>query len=113
MADRVSVSIRIGGEIPRRLVEVLANTIELERLSIDWDENPFDPAQLSLGRPLDLCAYEVAWGRLDDLEEFCVSQGLPFVRWSGAAPDPSGLSGSSSTAKATHVSLPRPKTTRW
>src|SRR3546814_13882239 len=29
-------------------------------------------------------AHEVAWGRLEALEAFCVTHGLPFARWSGA-----------------------------
>lgn len=29
-------------------------------------------------------AHEVAWGRFEELEAFCVANALPFARWSGA-----------------------------
>lgn len=88
MADRVSVSITIGGGLAvsqrDRLVE-LAND---QRLSLEWDGPAFDATQLPADGALTLCAHEIAWGRLDDLEAFCVEQRLAFTRWSG------GLSGS-------------------
>src|SRR3546814_10558829 len=37
----------------------------------------------------DVCSsdlHEVAWGRLDGLKAFCLTQALPFVRWSGGYP---------------------------
>ena len=30
--------------------------------------------------------HEVAWGRFEQLEAFCVKNALPFSRWSGAYP---------------------------
>lgn len=36
------------------------------------------------GVPLELMAHEVAWGRFDCLESWCVEHSLPFARWSGA-----------------------------
>ena len=36
------------------------------------------------GEPLALMAHEVAWGRFEGLEAFCIAHGLFFARWSGA-----------------------------
>jgi hypothetical protein len=52
-------------------------------LSLEWDGPDFDVSQFPDNGPLLLYAHEVAWGRMDDLEGFCVENGLPFVRWSG------------------------------
>jgi len=86
MADRVSVSITIGGDLAAsdrdRFVAIIAD----EGLSVEWDGPNFDVAQLREDGALTLCAHEVAWGRLDDLEAFCVEQRLPFARWSGGCP---------------------------
>ena len=86
MADRVSVSITIGGELPASLLAELALIIESERIGIDWEGTPFDPAALPQDDALRLKAHEVAWARFEDLEAFCVENGLPFARWSGAYP---------------------------
>src|SRR3546814_12490323 len=53
-------------------------------LSTEWDGEPFAADQLACGEPVRLMAHEVAWGRLEALEAFCVTHGLPFARWSGA-----------------------------
>ena len=86
MADRVSVSITIGGDLAAserdRFVAIIAD----EGLSVEWDGPAFDASQLPDDAALTPCAHEVAWGRLDDLEAFCVEQQLPFARWSGGCP---------------------------
>ena len=84
MADRSSASITIGGAMPATTYDELAEIIAAERLSIDWDEAPFEPEDRTEGAPLRLHAHDVAWGRFDELEAFCVARGLPFARWSGA-----------------------------
>src|SRR3546814_17647544 len=33
--------------------------------------------------PLSLMAHEVAWGCFEQLEAFCIANGLCFARWSG------------------------------
>jgi hypothetical protein len=86
MADRVSASIAIGGTLPRDLLPALAELIAHEGLSTEWGGEPFDLAQLPDDGPLALMAHEVAWGRFEELEAFCVEIGLPFARWSGAYP---------------------------
>ncbi|MGY4398818.1 hypothetical protein ACVWZA_004028 [Sphingomonas sp. UYAg733] len=86
MADRVSVSIAIGGDLTAGLCNQLVDLITGEGLSTDWDGPDFDASQIPPDDALRLHAHEVAWGRLDDLEGFCVDHHLPFVRWSGGYP---------------------------
>ena len=83
MADRVSASITIGGTLPAALLPVLLATIDFEGLSTEWDGEPFTADQLPENGPLRLMAHEVAWGRFEELEAFCIANGLPFARWSG------------------------------
>lgn len=83
MADRVSVSITIGGDLAAWLRDAFIETITDEGLFTEWDGPTFDAGQFVQGEPLRLCAHDVAWGRLDDLEGFCLVHHLPFVRWSG------------------------------
>src|SRR3546814_2399353 len=84
MADRVSASITIGGALAAGLLPDLLAAIANEGLSTEWDGAPFAADQLACGVPVRLMAHEVAWGRLEALEAFCVTHGLPFARWSGA-----------------------------
>jgi len=83
MADRVSASIIIGGTVPQSLLPDLAALVEAEGLSNEWDGEPFTLAMFREGAPLELMAHEVAWGRFERLESWCVEHGLPFARWSG------------------------------
>ena len=84
MVDRVSASITIGGTLPAAVLPDLLATIEGEGLSTEWDGEPFAADQLPQDAPLILMAHEVAWGRFEQLEAFCVVNALPFARWSGA-----------------------------
>ena len=84
MADRVSASITIGGLLTAEKLLDLAATINSEGLSTDWDGEDFTLSQLRPGEALTVMAHEVAWGRFEALEQFCVDEGLPFARWSGA-----------------------------
>ena len=86
MADRVSASIVIGGNISEQDFAILVALIIEESLSIEWDGEPFAPDQRVIGAPLSLFAHEVAYGRFDRLEAFCVDRQLPFARWSGGYP---------------------------
>lgn len=83
MADRVSVTICIGGPLRRSLIAELATAIEHENAQIDWEGTAFSPADLVPGQRLSLVANEVAWGRFDEIEWFCRCHGLGYVRWSG------------------------------
>lgn len=84
MADRVSASIVLGGTIITAAFTELAELIEREGLSIDWDGEPFQPDDIAPDKPLHLCAHEVAWGRFEDLENWCIARSVPFCRRSGA-----------------------------
>lgn len=83
MADRVSASIQIGGALTAVAFTELAIAIANEGLSTEWDGEPFQPEHRSIGEHLHLYAHEVAWGRFEALETWCVEQKLPFARWSG------------------------------
>lgn len=84
MADRVSASITIGGAITAAIHTELAAIIADDGLSTEWDGATFAPHERKAGEPLRLCAHEVAWGRFEQLEAFCVERRLPFARWSDA-----------------------------
>lgn len=84
MADRVSATITLGGVIAQAKMSDLLDAITAEGLSTDWDGEPFTLAELPADVPLRLMAHEVAWGRFEELEAFCVREALPFARWSGA-----------------------------
>ena len=88
MSDRVSASISIGGMLPRSLQTEFIEIIQSEGLKTDWDGAEFTPEELIEDKPLDLMAYDVAWGRFDTLEQYCVDHGLAYRRSSA------GFSGS-------------------
>ncbi len=106
MADRVSVSIRIGGNLPASQRDALVDLVIGEGLSIEWDGSRFDAAQLPQDAPLALHAHEVAWGRLDALEAFCTGHDLPFVRRSGGYPGQFGPSARCSPGPARSACSP-------
>ena len=86
MADRVSASIVIGGEVTPAQFKQLCPLIAHNNLRLDWDGEPFAPDKFQQGEPLRLCAHETPWGMFDDLEQYCCDQHIPFVRWSGSCP---------------------------
>lgn len=81
MADRVSASIKLGGTLPRAKLGELLKVIAAEGLSTEWDGEPFSADQIPAEAPLELFAHQVAGGSFDQLESFCVSHALPFMRW--------------------------------
>ena len=83
MADRVSASIELGGIVTAAQLDELTQLVNDEGLSTEWDGEPFDPSQLTPGEPLQLYAYEVAWGMFDELEAWCREHQVPYIRWSG------------------------------
>lgn len=85
MADRSSVTIRIGGRLARIDLVQFAELAEAEGACIDYEDTPFDPDDIAPGL-LTLVAHEVAWGRLDAIEDFCIERRMPFARWSGSSP---------------------------
>lgn len=85
MGDRVSVSITIGGRLPAALVDDFVCLLQAERLSTEWGGELFDRDQFPQDEPLRLFAHEVRNGEIGEVEDFCCSNDLPFVRWSGAS----------------------------
>jgi hypothetical protein len=83
MADRVSVAVTIGGELTAAQFRALTALIQIEGLSIEWDGAPFEPGDRAEGEPLRLFAHEVAGGRVEPVEDWCVANKVPFARWSG------------------------------
>lgn len=83
MADRVSASITLGGVLSAADYATLAEIIASERLSIEWDGPPFEPSHRAVNSPLRLYAHDVAWGRFEALEDWCIEKRLAFARWSG------------------------------
>ena len=62
----------------------LTKLIQDEGLSTEWDGEPFQQDDITPDQPLSLYAHEVAWGRFEALEAWCVANAVPFARWSGA-----------------------------
>lgn len=83
MADRVSVSFKLGGRLLAAAYEELAAVIVAEGLSTEWDGPAFEPSHRTEGEPLELFANEVAWGKVEALETFCADHGLPYHFWAG------------------------------
>ena len=86
MADRVSASIEIGGEIAADLFADLVGVAANYGLALEWGGPPFDGNDLMPGAPLALFAQEVTGGQFDDLEKLCVAHALTFVRWCDGYP---------------------------
>ncbi|MFC3443860.1 hypothetical protein ACFOKF_22175 [Sphingobium rhizovicinum] len=86
MADRVSASITLGGTLSAADYAALCTIIASEDLSTDWDGDPFSSQHRTIGEPLRLFAHEVALGRFEALEGWCVEKRLSFARWSGGYP---------------------------
>jgi hypothetical protein len=85
MADRVSVAIRIGGALSPDLLPALCAAIERDGACLDWEGSPFLPDEIDQTVPLYLADHEVAWGRFEAIETFCVDHHLVFSRWAGGA----------------------------
>jgi hypothetical protein len=93
MADRMPAKLTIGGPIPRSLVKDLCEKIRGESVSLDWDEELFEPASeadlqeaLEDGR-LVLCDSEAIWGRFNDLERFLDRSHIAYDRHNSAKYD--------------------------
>ncbi len=85
MVDRVSLSITLGGDLSAALRDDILAIVQSKGLALDYDAEPFPADDFPANGPLSLYAHEVAWGRVDRLEGFCVAHGLPFARWSGGS----------------------------
>ena len=85
MADRVPVTIRLGGALPRALLPELVAVLAAEALRLDNGDD-FDVQNIPSDAPLAFSEGEVSWGHLEQLEQFCLEHHLPFVRWCGSYP---------------------------
>ncbi|KMS56795.1 hypothetical protein [Sphingobium cupriresistens] len=85
MVVRVSLSITLGGDLSAALRDDLLAIVQSEGLALDYDAEPFTADDFPADGPLLIYAHEVAWGRVDRLEGFCVAHDLPFARWSGGS----------------------------
>ncbi|WP_422060788.1 hypothetical protein [Sphingopyxis sp.] len=83
MADRVSVSFKLGGILSHDAYRALAEVIAAEGLSVEWDGPSFEASHRTPDQPLELFANEVAWGKVEALETFCQDNGLPYRFWAG------------------------------
>mgnify|MGYP001331276290 FL=1 len=83
MGDRAPVHITIGGTLPRERLEVFAAHAADYDLRTEWDGEPFDPAALIAGDPLELYGTELNGGQIPAIDAFCCEHGLLFRRWSG------------------------------
>ena len=83
MGDRAPIHITIGGALPREHLEAFAAHAADYDLRTEWDGEPFDPATLPEGEPLELYGTELNGGHIPDIDAFCAEHGLPFRRWSG------------------------------
>jgi hypothetical protein len=86
MADRVSASIEIGGQIAAEHYAELVEIAAGYALALQWGDEPFDGHRIALAASLELFAYEVPGGQFDELEAFCTAHGLAFVRWCDGYP---------------------------
>ena len=84
MADRVSVSITIGGKLPADRLPELYKLADFYGLSTEWGGEPLE--SVTSGEPLRLHAHEVQNGNIEDIEDFCCTNDLPFRTWSGGSP---------------------------
>jgi hypothetical protein len=80
MGDRASVHITIGGTLPREHLATFAAHAADYDLRTDWDSEPFDPAALVAGEPLELYGTELNGGQIPEVDAFCCEHGLPFRR---------------------------------
>jgi hypothetical protein len=91
MSDRFPAEITIGGSIPRRLLDKLADMIASEGVSIDW-QYALDKAGVraaieaaaARGETVRFTDDEACYGQFDELENWLTSHGIDFDRHSDA-----------------------------
>jgi hypothetical protein len=91
MSDRFPCEITIGGNISRRLLDKLAETIASEGVSIDW-QYALDKAAVrkaiesaaARGQTVRFTDDEACYGQFEDLEGWLTSHGIDFDRHSDA-----------------------------
>lgn len=87
MSERYGACIRIGGEIRHRRLVKLLKAIQLESVSHEWGEPPFEPkraeelATAVRGDHLFMCDDQASSGEFAELESACRRLGLAYTRW--------------------------------
>jgi hypothetical protein len=91
MSDRFPGEITIGGSIPRRLLDKLAEMIASEGVSIDWQYAIDKAAVLAAieaaaarGETVRFTDDEASYGQFEDLENWLTSHNIDFDRHSDA-----------------------------
>lgn len=83
MADRVSASITICGNVTADQFAELVSMIAAHGLSTEWDGAEFTADHYVARESLALFAHETPWGIFEDLEQYCCEHHLSYIRWSG------------------------------
>jgi hypothetical protein len=85
MADRVSVTLRLGGTLSADRVPDLMAAIAADDAGADWEGEPVTLDRVVAGETLVLVGTEVAWGIFEEIEGFARRAGLVYARWAGGA----------------------------
>lgn len=85
MADRVPVTISLGGALPRALLPAFLAVLAVEALRGD-DGDDFDVQHIPADDPIEFTEGEVSCGHFEQLKQFCIEHHLPFARWCGSYP---------------------------
>lgn len=84
MSECVYASITIGGSVSAAQFDELCTLIAAENLYDSTDDTPFRRDKCPAGEPLRLHHYSINYGVFEDLEQFCCTQHIPYIRWCGA-----------------------------
>ncbi|RVT92990.1 hypothetical protein [Sphingomonas crocodyli] len=84
MANRAAATIILGGTLSEAAYRTLVDVIVGEGLSTHWCGPLFDAHHRTVGQPLFLCDHDVPGAQFEELERWCITHNIPFVRWSSA-----------------------------
>lgn len=84
MGDRTSASISIGGLLSHALTPDLIHAIRADGGRADWEGSFLKSGDIVTGQVIEAHAFDLNGGIFDITEDFCVSNGIPFVRTSGS-----------------------------
>ena len=85
MADRVPVTIRLGGALPRALVPAFLAVLAAEALCSD-DRSDFDIQHIPTDSPIEFSEGEVSWGISNSSSNFASSTICPSHVGAGPVP---------------------------
>ena len=98
MSNRAPARITIGGKFTPRLIDELVGLLKIEGLCLEWDTNlnpewQVKPTPNEVRESVTRQGYITVWDEdaphayFPEIEDWCVDNGLPFHRWSGALPE--------------------------